>query len=294
MINWLYAERLPDNYTCRFINHKIVFLITLVAATLTILSKFGIRLTIKTYDAWFFSMAFLRGELCGILCFCVMFLLTLINLYNKHLFPLSSASSDNGGMQYIHGMLTKSFKSTGNNRNSQGITSKYNKNGEKHSKARYFTFVTLLIIVNCIVVISINLLYVYISLNYNKNIVTVTQICLALFKLFWNSYIVFDFFAYLKRVYFSHEYENSDTDFSEGMTNTISILSMTSNATCVEENYKIVIFWCKVLLSCLITLLHLVWLLQPLAAIVFIMPFSYRLVLIQIIAFYFVRLFLIC
>jgi hypothetical protein len=43
--------------------------------------------------------------------------------------------------------------------------------------------------------------------------------------------VVFDFFAYLKRIYFAAEYEDTNGQQEEGLTNTVSILSITSNAT---------------------------------------------------------------
>ncbi len=87
----------------------------------------------------------------------------------------------------------------------QQVYQVFNGTSQRKHSFRFYAFISCLIIFNCAVVLSVNGAYIYITLTYNRAIITVSQIGIALFKLFWNSFIVFDYYGHIKHVYFQED-----------------------------------------------------------------------------------------
>lgn len=172
------------------------FIVLVCLPTFSVLSSYY-----GTYDheyAWFFSAAFLSGKTAAIVVFTtlvvLMFLFVRIYTTQLHSFEWVAKKKEQF-MQRFYGSLNVFA-------------------GRKHS-FKFYCFVAFLIVMNCAVVLTVNGAYIYISLTYNRTIITVAQIGIALFKLYWNSIIVFDFFLYVKELYFVEDEVPQEREMDE-------------------------------------------------------------------------------
>lgn len=87
-------------------------------------------------------------------------------------------------------------------------------------KARIF----IVVLINCSIIILINGVYVYIVIEYNSGVVFVTQILLALFKLFWNDIAIKNIVMFMQKIHFKTVKE-VEPNYHKDSSQDISLMS---------------------------------------------------------------------